>query len=146
MGWDCILEYPDKIAQVPRHCEGSIITVQTNGLQGTQDADISITYNYSELYYLVLDQSLRDYLNAKKAKETIQTLKLLVNKLGTKQYKRNRDSCPRCNFSVNVKTMFDEESRVQDYWCPTMGNAGHIAAILLDWATLHPEAVWRVSG
>lgn len=145
MGWDCTLEYLDKVAQVPRHSEGSIISITVDGLEGTQDADISITYNYSELYHLVIGKSLGEYINGKKAKETIPTLKLLVEKLGTKQYTKNRDSCPKCSYSVNVNTMFQDESRVQDYWCPTMGNAGHICAILLDWANLHPEAVWRCS-
>lgn len=143
MGWDCSLEYPDQIAQVPRHSEGSIISIQTNGLQGTQDADISITYNYSELYHLVINQSLPDYLNGKKAKETIETLKTLVEKLGTKQYRRPRDDASPLRTHEDFKKMFD--GYIVDYWAPTMGNAGHMAAVLLDWANLHPEAVWRVS-
>ncbi len=32
----------------------------------------------------------------------------------------------------------------KDYWAPTAGNTGHMCALLLSWARLHPDALWGV--
>lgn len=145
MGWDVDLVDENGLVHVPRQSEGSIISISNNGLQGTTEASMSVTYNYSGLYCLVLDKSLPDFLNGKFAKDTIDVLKKCVEKLGTDQYTRTRDGCSKCGFHPDVTNAFSDENRVKDYWCPTMGNAGHIASILLDWANLHPNAKWEVS-
>jgi len=142
MGWDIDLVDENGLVQVPRQNAGSIISISSEGLVGTTEASMSITYNYSRLYRLVINESLKDYLRNKIAKDTIPTLKLLIEKLGTDQYKRPRD-----NYSYHggsLKEMID--SQVVDYWAPTMGNAGSIAAILLDWAQLHPQAKWEIGS
>ena len=135
MGWNAELYVGKKIAHVPYHNEGSIQSFGTDGSEGTQEASISITYNYSELYCLVINQDLSDYLHDKTGKETIPTLKLLVEKLGTEQYRRN----------VILNESLNPEKYVVEYWAPTMGNAGYIASILLDWAQLHPDGIWSTS-
>ena len=33
----------------------------------------------------------------------------------------------------------------RDYWKPTKGNVGYTCGILLRWAEMNPEAVWKVS-
>jgi hypothetical protein len=137
MGWDIDLVSDNGLVQVPNHNEGSIQSFGTNGSEGTQDATMAVTYNYSGLYRLVIDDGLKDYLRNKIAKDTINTLKLLVDKLGTDQYKRKKDGYDTFDFKNGYEI---------DYWCPTMGNAGHIAAILLDWAQLHPEGKWEISS
>jgi len=134
--------YENGVAQVPRHSAGSQIAIDVKtGIEGETDASMLITYNYSELYSLAIGESLPDFLEGKKAKNTVETLKLTVKKLGTKQYQRHRDGYRITNSSI--KDMAD--SMIIDYWAPTMGNAGYVASILLDWALLHPEAVWRTS-
>ena len=139
MGWDVELMDDNGLVKVPRHSAGSIIAVDAKtGTEGQTDATMTVTYNYSELYYLVIEKSLPDFLDGKLAKDTISTLKKIVEKLGTDQYKRQKDGC-------TVEDCFKPENQIVDYWCPTMGNAGYVASILLDWAQLHPNAKWSVS-
>ncbi len=138
MGWNAELYVGKKIAQVPNYSGGSTVSICMDGSEGTQEASISITYNYSELYYLVINQDLSDYLHGKTGRKTIPTLKLLVEKLGTEQYRRLICDTSRGEF-------FDPEKYVVEYWAPTMGNAGYIASVLLDWAQLHPEGIWSIS-
>ena len=138
MGWDVDLVDESGIVKVPRQNAGSTICITNEGLEGTTEATMLVTYNYSELYHLILDQSLPDFLHGKLAKDTIEVLKKCVDKLGTKQYERTRDGC-------DVTNAFSSENRIIDYWCPTMGNAGFITSILLDWALLHPNAKWVIS-
>lgn len=134
MGWDVDLIQDGEIVKVPKHAAGSILSVDAKtGEVGQTEASMLVTYNYSELYNLVIDESLPDFLEGKKAKDTVEKLKLIVKKLGTRQYKRSRDDA----------RMGDDQ--IIDYWAPTMGNAGYIAMILLDWALLYPEAVWSIS-
>lgn len=144
MGWTIYLSDKNGTVSVPKHSAGSIIQVDPKSGEGTMDAEMSITYNYSGLYHLVLNENLSTFLHGKKAKDTVKGLKLLVEKLGTKQYERPRDDQP----PLRTKKDFDQMTKnyVIDYWAPTMGNAGYVAAILLDWALLHPEAVWSALG
>lgn len=86
---------------------------------GSCEAHISITYNYSPIYRGMAAFSLRD-LNGKRAGETVSILESVVKCVGTAN-----DS--------------------DDYWEPTPGNAGRAAAVLLEWAKLHPQATWRVA-
>jgi len=85
---------------------------------GTTDADLNVTYNYGEVTRLV-DFDFRDSLDEKCARDTIELLRVVVDRLGTRRFK--------------------------DYWAPTPGNAGHAASILLRWAEQQPDAVWRVT-
>ena len=139
MGWDVNLYDENGIVSVPRQNDGSLICIAENVLEGTTQASMCVTYNYSELYHLAIDQSLPDFLHGKLAKDTIEILKKCVEKLGTKQYKRQREDMK------GLENMSKPEAWIYDYWCPTMGNAGYIASVLLDWAQLHPNARWEVS-
>lgn len=58
-------------------------------------------------------------LQGKTGQETIAALEEAVARLGT--------------------------TRDTDYWASRPGNAGHTCSVLLAWARLHPNAVWRVS-
>ena len=102
---------------VNHHTEGG--TIATGG---TNDAEMSITYNYAEVYHLVNDENGEEFsiwnMNNKAAAETIATLQSAVDILGTSKYR--------------------------DYWAPTPGNAGHAASVLLAWAKRHPNGIWEV--
>lgn len=143
MGWGVNLSDENGIVKVPRHSAGSniVIDVET-GIEGQVEADMTVTYNYSPLYHLAVGKSLPDSLSQQKAKDTIPLLEEIVKKLGVKQYKRPRDDHPPLRTNEDFKHMFDDY--IVDYWAPTMGNAGYTASILLEWAKLHPEAVWSV--
>ncbi len=78
-----------------------------------------MTYNYAWFYFRFLDKEGLEWLNGKKAKDTIVKLKAAVAELGTRMY--------------------------GDYWAATPGNAGHALDTLLKWAELHPEATFEVS-
>jgi len=86
---------------------------------GTNDCELTVTYNYSPLFYEVFpnDEGLK-WLYSKTGKESIPVLEKAVERLGTK-----RDS---------------------DYWKATMGNAGHSLSILLDWAREFPQGKWEL--
>ena len=137
MGWDVELVDENGVVSVPNHNEGSIQSCTVDGKTGTCDADIAITYNYSRLYHLVLGETLKEYLRDRKAEYTISGLKKIVEKLGTNRYKRLKEGHDTFDFENGYEI---------DYWCPTPGNAGHIAALLLDWAQLHPEAKWEITS
>lgn len=84
---------------------------------GSDEAHLNITFNYAEVYGL-LGWNVKN-LGARKAVKTIDELNRLVAFFGTRKY-------------------------ANDYWAPTPGNAGHALNILLEWAKLHPEAIWEV--
>jgi len=114
MSYEVILRYGDETAEVPSHSEGGIF-VQN----GTNLACISITYNYSVFFNEHLgDDGIRG-LNGKPARETINKLEKAVSALSSFLPDNN-------------------------YWKPTAGNAGRALSILLNWAKLHPNAVWKV--
>ena len=75
MGWEISLICPccKRPIFVSEHQEGSIID-----LDGSTEADISVTYNYSKYF----DFSV---LNGRKAKSTIKLLEQNIEKLGTIQ-------------------------------------------------------------
>lgn len=110
---------------VARHAEGG-----TYVAGGTEEASISITYNYAPFLKAawehaggafdgVGDGTMGELLGGKRAGDTIPYLEQAIAWLGTERY--------------------------SDYWAPTQGNAGHALSILLAWARQHPEAVFRVS-
>ncbi len=86
---------------------------------GTDVAELNVTYNYSWFYHHFLDaEHGLKWLHGRKAADCIEKLEVAAKELTDKPYK--------------------------DYWAPTPGNAGKALAILLDWAKLHPEAVFEV--
>ena len=87
-------------------------------MTGTEWAEMSVTYNYSEFFRLTLPEGGLRSLGKMKAAESIPLLEGAIMFLGAEQ---------------------DE-----DYWKPTQGNAGHALAVMLMWAREHPETVWSV--
>lgn len=89
----------------------------TYAMGGTADADLNVTYNYSQVY-AILDFHPSE-LNDKRAGDCIPRLEEIVAKLGTRQY--------------------------SDYWAPTPGNAGHAMNVVLGWCKQNPDAIVRVT-
>ena len=87
---------------------------------GNTDASLNITYNY----HMFFEEHLGDRgiysLQGKRADQTICQLEKAVDALGS--------------FAPD-----------EDYWKPTAGNAKKALLILLEWAKLHPTAIWDVS-
>ncbi len=103
------------ICHVEKHSEGG-----TYVLDGTTDAYLNITFNYSEYYSQWIDkESGLKWLNGKRAKECIETLKSAIRVLGI--------------------------YRDDNYWGATPGNAGYALSILLRWAEQYPDAIFTVS-
>jgi hypothetical protein len=82
---------------------------------GATEATLSITYNYAEIFYRVLDGGIRS-IYGKTARETIPILKEAANKLGD-------DVDP-------------------DYWKATDGNAKAALLQLIMMASISPDAIW----
>jgi len=110
--WISLVDKTGKLMTVEPFKEGG-----THPIHGSTEADLNITYNYSQIYEL-FDFKIEN-LHGKKAIETIPILAILVQKLGTNKYK--------------------------DYWAPTPGNAGYALSILLKWAGQYPNGIWKVS-
>lgn len=110
MSYDIDLKDPTgKVIEVPRHTEGA-----TYCLEGTTEADLNITCNYSPYFYEHIDDDTGiRWIYKRPLSEVIPVLLNAVVALGTK-----RDS---------------------DYWKRTPGNAGYALNILLLWA-IHAEA------
>ncbi|GAH37846.1 unnamed protein product [marine sediment metagenome] len=115
MSWWVSLEKNNKSVKVENFTAGG-----TYPIGGTDEAELNITYNYSEFYYRYLDkENGLKWLHQRKAKDCIERLENAVGVLGTKQY--------------------------EDYWSSTKGNAGYALNILLSWARKYPEAKFGVS-
>ncbi len=114
MSWDIyLIDGDDTTVGVDRHEEGG-----TYAMGGTHEANLNVTYNYSQVTRLV-DFHFKKDLDGMVAGDTIKELERVVAKLGTTQS--------------------------NDYWAPTPGNAGHAVNTLLGWARQHPTAKWAVS-
>ena len=102
-----------QVVHVPKHVVGD-----TYCIGGIDRAELNVTYNYSQLFYIFLDEEkgIR-WLYGKTGKECEERLSVAVAKLGTQPYK--------------------------DYWAPTMGNAGRALWILLQWAKANPDAIFQ---
>lgn len=120
MGWGVYLRDEDgTTVSVPKHTEGGTIVV------GSKDeAYISITYNYSELFKQAGLGSLKEALQDKKAKDVVENILSAAATLGGRPVGTERDP---------------------DYWKPTAGNARHALTVLAKWCELHPEATFDVS-
>jgi hypothetical protein len=121
MSWWVYLEDEDGQPQrVKRHAEGG-----TYAVGGTDCAELNVTYNYGARFREALPELaegpnvLARMLDGKRASETLPMLERAVAVLGVK--------------------------RSQDYWESSPGNAGTALAVLRDWASEHPDAVWSVS-
>lgn len=103
----------DEPLTVDLHREGG-----TYAMNGTDQAELNITYNYSPFFRDTIDPELGiRWLYGRQAKDCIDRLKFAVTKLGTE--------------------------RSEDYWSKTAGNAGHALSILLSWAEQHPEGYFH---
>jgi hypothetical protein len=125
MSYWVYLEAKDEYSgvQVPEFIAGGIVKAlpSMNGLRTIPDteAEVNVTYNYSRFFYEYLSADGLRYLDGKKAQDTIAVLEIACSNLP------------------------DEPDT--NYWASTPGNAGHILHLLLGWAKLYPEAIWRVS-
>src|SRR5688500_16643093 len=109
------LERNGESVAVPRFSAGG-----TYALGGSTLAALNVTYNYSPLFLKTIHTELGlRWLHQKPAGDCVTQLRSAVNELG-----------------------FEPDP---DYWAPTSGNAGIALAVLLWWAALHPDAVFRVS-
>ncbi len=88
-------------------------------MDGSDEADLNITYNYGGHFREHLDkvEGIK-WLDGKQAKDTVDALKAAVAALGTEGG--------------------------EDYWAATPGNAGIALARLLSWAEQHPNGYWAV--
>ena len=86
---------------------------------GNTKAELNVTWNYNVFFREHLDEKGLDYLCGKKAKDTIEKLEIALENLN--------------GFKPN-----------DNYWKPTAGNARKVLEILLEWAQLHPSAIWKV--
>ena len=115
MSWWVSLRKDDEIVPVDSFEAGG-----TYCLGGSEEADLNITYNYSEFYYKHLDKEagLR-WLHGRKAKDCLGRL-------------------PKASVALGIE-------RDDDYWAATPGNAGRALVILLNRAKLNPEAIFNVN-
>ncbi len=103
--------------EVPTFREGG-----TQQIGGSNQAELNITYNYSQFYFDKLDseQGLR-WLDGKLAEEVLPRLVVAASKL------------------------YEQGPRDPDYWKATPGNAAFALGILCGWAIMNPKARFRVS-
>lgn len=92
-------------------------------LNGSNECELNVTYNYSKYYYKCLskEEGLR-WLHGKKAKDTVKTLLHAVVRLNV----------------VNL------DYKKEGYWDSTERNAREALLDLLKLAYLRPEGVWSV--
>lgn len=103
--------------EVENHEEGG-----TYVLGGETEAHLNITYNYSKVYYLAVENfpGMIDFFNGKKAADLLPVLEAAIKKLGITRY--------------------------DDYWAPTPGNAGYALSLLIPWCKQYPDAVFEAYG
>lgn len=111
MGYDIsLVDSFGNPVSVDSHEEGGCTLVG-----GNREARISITYNYSEYFYELIDTEIGiRWLYDRQAYECFHRLREAVRILGT--------------------------YRDDNYWQSTPGNAGHILSVLLKWADANPNA------
>lgn len=104
-----------RLVEVERFTDGG-----TYPIGGTTEAELNVTYNYSEWFYKYLDgESGLRWLDGKTGAEAYPRLVFAVDQLGTK--------------------------RSAYYWAATPGNAGAALDRLAKWAKQYPKAIFRVS-
>ena len=85
---------------------------------GNSYAEMSVTYNYGTYYSKFLHTKGLRGLSGLTGRQSIPNLEHAVEILGTE--------------------------RDKDYWASTPGNAGYALSVMLNWARLHPSAVWDI--
>lgn len=88
-------------------------------INGSTEAELNVTYNYSEILERVLGHTFSDALDNKKAGDVVELLGHAMMILDT-----------------DVST---------DYWQATEGNVRVVISRLLMWAEQCPDAIFRVS-
>jgi hypothetical protein len=121
MGWDISLTKDGKVleSKKSRVNHGSMLVFDENGA-GSRSADMSITYNYSKIYYrddILGPQGINGF-NGKTAKETIPILKRAISNL--------------------------KDDATDDYWEATEGNVKKALIPLLEFAEEFPDGIWHV--
>lgn len=115
MSWWVSLRENGEYVKVPLHREGG-----TYALEGSDEAELNITYNYSQHFHETIDSEIGiRWLNKKQAAQVIRVLEIAIFALGTE--------------------------KDPDYWKTTKGNAGYSLSILLEWAKSNPNAIFEVS-
>jgi hypothetical protein len=115
VSWDVSLELAGESVDVDNHAEGAIYV-----LGGTTRAELSITYNYFDLF-------AAGGLNFRSldGKTGEQSAPLLADALTV------------------IEALPGEESG--NYWKATPGNAARPLRTMLAWALTHPSATWRIT-
>lgn len=128
MGFDVSLQMNGQSVQVESHTHGSIYVVG-----GTTDAEMSVTYNYSHLWPILLGRKpdsmtednpgygLAPWIHGKKAADCQRLFEEAIEK-------------------------WKAQLPYQDYWAPTIGNALAVIKVLHEWGTQYPDAVWVIDG
>lgn len=118
--------------QVDRHTEGG-----TYAVNGSDEASLNITYNYSVYYYEYLDIDGDRGITAlygQAAKHVIERMKRA-----------------HAQILADEKVEYAEQKRwgqngaawePDNYWCPTKKNAARALAILIGWAERYPAGVF----
>ena len=88
----------------------------TRPIGGQEEADLNVTYNYGKHFDF-------NSLNNKRGSDVIPILEKRV---------------------LELKKQALGEARSDDYWNPTKGNVAYNLDLLLSWAKLHPDGVFRV--
>lgn len=114
MSYSVSLTVDGEEVDVPHFMEGPILPIG-----GTSKADMSITYNYAEVY-AIFEFSIWD-LNGRVAKDMVQKMKDIIARIppGARKF--------------------------TDYWAPTPGNAVVPLKLMVEWSELYPDAIWHVS-
>lgn len=106
----------------------------TYAIGGTQEAWLSITYNYSRWYYkdeVFPSQGIRTIYGMSGA-ESIPVLKAAISALENSTDEISDEERREC-----------EEQGATGYWMPTKGNAIKPLYSLLAFAQMRPDGVWE---
>ena len=114
MSWEVRLMYGEKVADAPLHPMQGGTVII-----GSRKCELNVTYNYSPIFHEHFESEGIYWLYGKKAGETAPVLKEIINDLR--------------NFSPD-----------KNYWKPTAGNVKKCLELLLEWAEIHPNAVWNI--
>lgn len=130
-----LVDKDENPVQVPYHRVGSNVVVYANKPK-TVDASLTVTYNYSGFYKKHLSKKSGICWLEKKGRagDTIDRLERAVEALGALQREKETPS----------GVSGDDVQHCPSYWEPTPSNAGYVLSVLLEWAKLHPNAVWIV--
>lgn len=116
MSYDIKVKAPDG-----SYKDFDLIAPQGTYVEGSIKSDsFNVTYNYNEVFQVMLGGTLSEILNEKVLRESVPMLQELYNKL---QPVRNPYG---------------------DYWAPTLGNVKQCLNQLISIAKQYPEYTWEV--